>query len=242
MILLDDREGSSDLSSLLRELGISVETSRLESGDAMMIGHGPSGMVSVGVEVKQVHDMLSSIATGRFSGHQLPSMLETYDYQWLVVEGLSREETSTGILQVPAGRGLWKDAVIGSRTFMYRELECFLMSLELRTSVKWRSTVSRRSTASFLAHLHHWWTSKEWDDHRSHLSLYQGGDAACLSKASLVRRVACQLPGIGWKKSGLVAAKFKSVKILANATEDEWKSIEGIGKKLSRKIVSDISE
>jgi ERCC4-type nuclease len=49
-------------------------------------------------------------------------------------------------------------------------------------------------------------------------------------------KVAAQLPLVGWKKAGYVAKRFKSVQAMMEASEKEWREVEGIGKVLAKRI------
>ena len=59
-----------------------------------------------------------------------------------------------------------------------------------------------------------------------------------LLRPSLVRRIAKELTGIGWQRSGDVDEKFKSVREMVAATEKDWLKIPGIGKKTAKSVVS----
>jgi ERCC4-type nuclease len=58
-----------------------------------------------------------------------------------------------------------------------------------------------------------------------------------LVRPSLLRRVAYELPGIGWERSGEVARHFGSVREMCTAPVEEWESIEGIGRKTAQGVV-----
>ena len=61
-------------------------------------------------------------------------------------------------------------------------------------------------------------------------------DKALLTKPSLCRMVAAQLPGIGWEKSKPIAQKYRTVEELVTATPDELQELDGIGKTLASGI------
>ena len=58
---------------------------------------------------------------------------------------------------------------------------------------------------------------------------------------SLVRRVAKELPGIGWERSLLVEETFDSVRTMVNAPLEEWLEIEGIGKGIATKVQEELA-
>jgi len=245
VILLDRRIGSSDLYSPLRKLDVPVELVTLDSGDAAWLGRGPEeAPVPVGIEIKRVSDLISSITSGRLSGHQLPKLIREYQHAWLIVEGRYRA-SAEGVLETPQG-ATWAPHM-GSRgsgqAFTYRELEAFLTTLEMRAGLHLRRTFDRTETAVLLATLYQWWTGKAWHEHRAHLALHSPvRDAGLLYKPSLRRRIAAELPGIGISKSGAVADHFPTVRALVDASPEEWTAIPGIGKTLATRITEALNE
>lgn len=247
MIIVDDRAGSNRFPALLRPLGLKVVLGRLEYGDFSWLGEGPGGApVTIGVEHKRLDDLLQSITTGRFAGHQLPGLLQSYDHTYLIIEGLWRPCPTSGLLQVRAGRD-WVDQGRGARRWMYRDIEHWIMTMELKGGVIVRRTSTSDETARLLHALYGWW-SKGWDDHRSHLVLSQAHainrshDPALLSKPSLVRRVANELPGIGWDRSAAVASHFPTVLDMVLATPKDWAKVPGIGKTTSTRVVDALTK
>lgn len=241
MIHVDDRTGSADLIHLLRPMSVPARIQRLDYGDLAFIGNGPEGCpVPVGIEVKAVPDMLQSMATGRLSGHQLPGLLGAYEQVWLVVEGEYRPSPRDGVLEVhrqKGGRGYWAPAIAGrDRRFMYRELDNYLTTLEIKAGVKFRRTTSRHETARVVADLYHWWCSRDFEDHRSHIQLHQPPDHALIRKPTLLRQVAACLPGVGWKKSQAVEKHFGSTYAMVTADPPAWAEIDGIGKTMANTI------
>jgi ERCC4-type nuclease len=73
---------------------------RMQFGDFSWLGNGPDGAPwSIGVERKTIGDMIQSITSDRFSGHQLPGLLNTYNAVYVLVEGLYRPDQRTGVLE-----------------------------------------------------------------------------------------------------------------------------------------------
>ena len=242
MILVDDRIGSADLIGHLRHWGVPCELTRLEYGDACFDGNGPTGPIYCGIEIKKVHDALSCMGDGRFAGRQLPGLISSYDRVWLFVEGHYYPDFSTGLLRMEGRDGSrhTKEVTMGARRFMYRDLDNWCTTMEVRANIRIRRTRDRIETARGLADLAGWF-AKDWNDHTSHLALHEDQpDGAILIKPSLCRKVAAQLPGIGWKRSGDVAAKFKTVITLAEALQQEWETIPGIGKGIAEKVYNAI--
>src|SRR5574341_1238250 len=107
MILLDDRAGSKDLAPFMPK-SVPFTLTRLEYGDVAFSGRGPSGVCTVGVEIKKIPDLVDCIYSGRFAGHQLPGMLDTYDYCYLLVEGATRAG-KLGTLEYRRAGGKWAE-------------------------------------------------------------------------------------------------------------------------------------
>jgi ERCC4-type nuclease len=116
-------------------------------------------------------------------------------------------------------------------------LHGFLLTLQVKLGVKVMQTGTLHQTISWLLALNHWWTQKEWEDHRAHLAFDNSAALALISRPSLVRRVAKELPGIGWGRSGAVARHFRSVVDMVCAPQKEWEDIDGIGKTTASKVV-----
>jgi ERCC4-type nuclease len=153
-----------------------------------------------------------------------------------------RANPSTGILEKLAN-GKWYEVRLGRQAFMHSELDRFLCSLEIKSPIHVRHTGSIHETAVAIWNLYHWFTSKEWSEHKSFNVLYNPvqSPVGLIVKPSLVRRVASQLDGVGWERSGQVAKHFGSVVDLAIATEKDWDKIPGIGKVLSKRIAEAIN-
>ena len=246
-ITIDPRAGSAQLEPLLRRRGVPVELGRLEFGDVAFCGTGPRGVpLTVTAEVKVLGDLLACIQDSRFSGHQLPGMLQTYDEVWLLVIGIFRARARDGVLeyQVQRGKseGYWKDASHGRRrSFLWHDLQMWLHTLTHKAGVRVAIVDDYEMAANWVQVLHSWWT-RGWDEHESHLAVYDSMrgelfDRALLVRPSISRMIAAQLPNVGRTRSAAVAARFKSVADMVSASETDWASIDGIGKLSAQKIV-----
>lgn len=234
MIVVDDRTGSVELVRHLPKDQCVVK--RLEFGDFCWEGRGPEGVPwMIGVERKTVNDLLSCIATNRFTDHQLPGMLSTYNVSYLMLEGLVKYDLSDGVVKSYHG-GEWVPAGFGARQFHVTEVLGFLNSLAIMTGIHVWQTQSERETAAYLLAFHRWWTQKEFDAHKSHL---QSGHKATplITRMSMLRRWASELPGIGYGKSGLVERHFKSPIAMVNSTIEDWLEIPKIGKVIAANVI-----
>lgn len=246
MILLDNRGGSTASSSashyptLLSSLIPGSVLTRLDSADVAFTG---TRGVTVGVELKKVTDAVSCMFSGRLADLQLPAMAESYDIRYLIIEGLYRAEPKTGVLQRYQGElarwGSWRDTIAGRNRIMYSAFEMWLHTLSEQGGARLERTADVAATASLLQALHVWW---QREDHSSMNVMHLNQeDSAALSRPTVMRRIAAQLPHIGWKRSAVVAQKFRSVAEMAAATEEDWLSIDGIGKGIAKSVVESIN-
>jgi len=231
LILVDDRSGSSELAPLLQ----SAELTRLDYGDFAWVGNGPHGPAIVGVERKTLLDLLSSIQSGRLSGHQLVGMTNAYDWSYLLVEGVWRPDMRTGILQRISRGGKWIEAAKGARRFMARDLFNFFQTVTIMCGVVVVKTGNMDETAKWLQSAAGWW-GKPWEGHRSHLQFTKPSRHAQLRKPSPVVRMASQLDGVGWDKARRLGEEFPTIMDLVLAGGRDLMRVDGIGPKLAARI------
>lgn len=229
MLLVDDRVGSKDLAAPLNRY-TEVRLTRLDAGDVAFAGNGPDGLWFVGIEVKTVHDFLNGVFTGRL-GFQLTMMETHYNFGYLILEGLIRP-SKDGKLEIYRG-GSWRLLTIGSITVTVSELMKMANTVAVCSGTPVWFTKTRADTVGLIATLHAWW-QEPWDSHTSDKPKPRTG---IFRRAPLVRRVAAELPGIGWQRSKVVAEHFRTVYNMVNAPTDEWTKIRGIGKKTATNVV-----
>lgn len=259
MLLIDNRAGSKDLYPLLVGRGLPCSLTRMDYGDVAFLGVGHNEIpIQVGIEVKTVQDVVNSLATGRFAGHQLPGLVNSYDQVWLLIEGLWRANAKTGILESRIihknGKVDWHPIQAGTRRFMYADLLSWLFTVTTKGGIRWCAVSNWNEATIWLSGLYAWWT-KGWDNHQSHLAFHDGtrhgspykrdkaammvaslSDKALLVRPSLCRMVAAQLPGVGWEKSKGITEKFRTVESLVAASPDELMDVDGVGPKLAKGI------
>jgi ERCC4-type nuclease len=117
----------------------------------------------------------------------------------------------------------------------------WFLSMQLKAGIRLAIVDDYDQAANWLQCLHAWW-SRGWDDHESHLAMHDGMrdqlfDRALLTRPTVTRCMAAQIPAVGRVRSAAVAARFKSPCEMVNASEKEWASIDGIGKLSAQKIV-----
>jgi ERCC4-type nuclease len=238
VILLDDRSGSVELAPLLPPELVKIE--RLQFGDAAFTGNGPGGVDLIGIERKGLHDFINSADSGRLQGHQLPGLLASYNHVYIILEGLWRPGDN-GMLE-EWRRGGWQELQKGSRRYPTSLIDNLLNTLSVVTGVIVRQTSNQKQTASLIHHLYLWW-QKDWEKHRGYVGFnVPPAPVSLLRKPSLVRRIAKELPLIGWERSDKVAKRFPTVASMLLADEKEWREVEGIGKVLANAVVKSIWE
>lgn len=241
MITVDPRVGSIDLQPLLASLHVKTEIRTLKYGDFCWEGQGPKGACMIGVERKRVRDFIASCRDCRLQDTQLSGMLEVYDYSFLVVEGVVRANPEDGLLEQSVKHGHWRPVLLGSTAFSYHEFHGRLATLGMKTPLHIIRTGGPSETAQELVFWHHWWADKEWDAHKSLHGFHTPPDpSGSIFRPGLVRRVAKELPGIGWDRSRAVAAEFSTVRELACAPVQRWVQIPGIGDTTAAKVVAAI--
>jgi ERCC4-type nuclease len=111
-------------------------------------------------------------------------------------------------------------------------------------------TPDQTASVQFITSLHSWWTNKEFEEHRAHLHPDESGAPTRLLRKPktqaersrlLVEEASSRLEGIGYGKAAKVKKKFDTLQQMANATPDQWRTIDGIGVVLSRRVVRDIT-
>lgn len=244
MIQIDDRTGSDRLGASIRKRKVKTDMCRLDFGDAAFIGSGPGGRpVSVGIEYKIVSDALKCITDGRFAGHQLIGLTQSYEVVILLLEGRTRPDAREGLLQVQHDKGYWYDARVGQRSFMYHALDNWLLTLSFKAGIRVIRTGNLDESAAAVIDLFRWWTDKEYEAHRSHLALVDDlNDRVSMIRPNIVRRMAKELPGVGWDRSNTVSKRFRTPMDMCMADERDWSALDGIGKKTAQGIIRAIQE
>lgn len=237
MIQIDTRAGSNALIPYFRPYDVEIQPTVLEFGDLAFSGEGKECGVAVGIEHKSPHDLVNSMRSNRLSGHQLPGLMDMYDYVFLCVEGPWRCG-GRGELEVLAGKGWVPMSTGGSRPILYREVSSYLTTLELKCGVDVIRTVNAQETAAWVVGLYHWF-QKPWGKHDAWEAIYKPdiGDNQRSRRGSLVRRVvgpvglvAADFPGVS-KKAWEFEKVFRTVEDMVNADTKRLQKVEGVGKK-----------
>lgn len=224
---IDNRAGSKDYIDPLRRRGVEVEETTLEAGDMEILGNGPEGSTLIGVEHKKLPDLFQCIRNGRFA-EQLRKMREYYEVSWILIEG--RMHMSNGSLYVLNHRNRWFKQPGG---LGLSEVFAYILTMTQAGGILLAQTEDQEQSVEWLRSLNNWWTAKEWAKHRAHLDHYRPEDIGGnpLEGPSFVHKVAFQAPGLGAQRAYSVSQQFETVEDMVNATEAEWSSIPGVGKK-----------
>lgn len=228
MLLVDYREGSADLLKPLQRMGLPAEETDLGMGeggpvaDLAFTGQGPGGKaVSVGVEFKKLGELVGSLRTERLQGEQLLSMRRHYDFCWLLIEGELLYD-QTGRLLRRAGRRSTKP-LAGSMTV--GELQKRILGLHLRGGLNPWHTQTRKDSLKWIEALYRTWTDTAWDEHTSHLGIFQPPTPIPVSPFRQI--IIKHIPGVGYRGSRAVEKRFGGDLGRAwNATLHDWSSIE----------------
>jgi ERCC4-type nuclease len=247
MLLVDYRAGSKELVVPLRHLGLTVDETTLDFGDVAFQGRGDKDApVDVGIEFKQLEELLASLRSGRFVGHQLIGLRNTFEHSWLLVEGEYRVDTQSGLIltlqwSVKKRR---KDWLPVRPRFTISELEKQMLTLQLKGGLHVQFTQTRTDSLRYLHNLYRWFTDVAFDAHTSHLAIYR---APTLLPISVFRQVVSGIPGVGFKASLAAEKRFKTIRRAVNARPEEWAAVstigdDGKGKRLGEKVASRIDK
>jgi len=247
VILVDRRDGnpklgsrSKEMVSIIRRIGIPCELATLPYADFAFEGNGPGRRVTVGVELKTLHDMLNCIDDSRYSASQKVGMKKLYDASFLILEGVFKPHDPEGFLmegfQGGASYGYCK---YRSQRVLYSKLRRYLFSVSL-SGVHVLYSRDIIQTCWDVAELQQYF-SKSWDQHTSMLETQKLAIPSLDIHPPLVRRWAAEIGGIGVKHSMAAEALFNKPITLAKAGELDWMRIEGIGVKTARRIVKEIN-
>lgn len=237
---IDPRAGSKELMKH-EPVKSSAEFCFLDFGDAMIVGNGPNGATLVGVEVKSIWDLISSIDTGRLQATQLPGLLRTYEHSALLYYGQTRMGRS-GELEMWRAHGRqrgWHVFKLGTRAVPYGYLEAFLWEVAL-LGVHVQRVDDERTAAAWLGVLHRWW-SKDWTAHKGLRTLDRSRDVSLMPNMDAAThqrvKIAAQLPGVGYDRAVNAANHFGSVREMINADADAWTSVRGVGRVIAKAVV-----
>lgn len=219
MLLIDSRVGSIDLAEPLSAMGLPVEITELSYADVAFMGHGDDDMmVAIGIELKKLPDLMSSLRTGRLSGHQLPGLLAAYDHVVLLIEGVWAPDAQ-GRITVPRR---WGKAYTVLPGMPVSEMEKRVTTLDFCGGMRVRHTPSRAVTLHVIANAYRWWTDGK-ERHQSHLTPHTAHSFLPLSD---FRQTVMKFPSIGMAASKGVEDYFSgNLQAAVMASVEDWAEI-----------------
>lgn len=225
MLFVDDRAGSCELAEPLRKLGLPVETTRLDFGDVMWEGRGEKGApVLVGVEFKQLRELVQALRTERLQGYQMPGMRDTYKYSYLLVEGELHYNRRGLLTTQRRSRFGGRENGVMPGQMTVQELLKRRNVLHLCGGLTPIITTCRQDTLQEILALYRTWTDQDLDKHKSHIAAYE---APSLIAISDFRRSVKTFPHVGTRFSKVVEDYFcGDLTRAVCATVDEWASLE----------------
>jgi len=237
MILVDSRVGSAEFAKLLpKDI---CEVTFLEYADFMIEGKGYDGAAHlVGIERKTLSDFVQSINSGRLINHQLPGLLNNYNTVYIILEGMFKYDLKSGNVMHRVGKS-WIPVQYGKTTYKVNRIVGVLNTLSVTKNVIVIRTTGKTETARYLISLHHWWTSKNLEEHTS--AEVKDIQPIQLTRQPMTYRIALQLPGIGAKKAMEIAKHFKTPLALVTASAYEYMQIPVIGKGIAKRIVEELN-
>lgn len=244
MILIDPRAGSGqaarggDLLPYIQALKVKAEKAPLSYGDAAFEGNGPKGRIAIAVERKQIADVLNCVDDARFAGHQNIGLKQLYQVSILMVEGVWKPDTTTGYLMECVSTLTWRPFRYRSQYARYSKLFRYLLSVQM-SGTPVIITRDIEHTAFNIVEIYQYF-QKKWDDHTALLEVQKVAIPDMNERPTLVRRWASDLDGIGVKKSQDAEKLFKSGIQLAQAGEEDWLRIKGLGVATAQNIVKQI--
>ncbi len=224
--------------------------------DVCFWGRGEGGTVlRVACERKKTGDLAQCIYNGRLLYQAQVAKENGIDVFCLIVEGRVRSSPDDGLLEVPVWginprtmhrAEIWTPV---KPTITYSRFDQYLTELDYLAGIIVKRSFDVKETAAIIKAL--------WDNFQTpperHQSLKQmfkpAPPTVQLVRPSLTRRIASELDGIGWERSGAVAQYFKSVTEMVNAGVEEWENIVTIddkdksrrlGRRVAEKVVAQI--
>lgn len=219
--------------------------SSLDSADIAFSANGPDGDIMVGIELKSISDLASSLISKRLQGigGQIPRMLEEYHVSFLLIYGRYRPGPN-GELQVfkpstPKRKAGFYSLTLGSRTISYSYITAFLSGVSLYyTGVHSHRVESLQEAAIWISILYSNWT----EPYSKHKSLRCINDSSQPEESKL-RSVGMEnqdrnprwkqkvktfstLPGVGFERAVAMADKFPSVRAGINASIQQLETVE----------------
>jgi ERCC4-type nuclease len=226
VIYLTTAANDRDLVRLFGDLAMAVP---IPYGDFIFHGKVNGEVVRVCGERKKFSDLVACINDGRHVQQVQSAHEADFQYYFLVLEAIWRETKDGEDTEFMQGNR-WIRAGMS-----YQRVDAYLNELTYLMGVTVKYSKSSRETVRIVRGMHDF-----FEDTEAHSSLKKFYSApmspVLLTRPSLVRRVAKELPDIGWERSFTIEQRWSTVREMVNAPADEWIELEGIGKGIASKI------
>ena len=235
---------------------IHISSRPLANGDVEFYGTGPNDtMLSIGIEIKNIPDLISSLASARLQSvdGQLQSMIHDsrYDVNILLVYGRYRETDDGGIqiLKKTNGQWRWKKQYVDDRT-KYHKIQSFLTQCQL-SGVLVEKKENIKEVARYILSTYCWF-QKPWHEHKqmktfSNISMQSTRRRLSTfpdlnRKESFLRRVriARCFPRIDFERALSLAYAFPNIIEMIDACVGDLIKIPGIGRVVANEYVDSV--
>ncbi len=252
VLYVTDEPNDRDLANALGPAAIVLP---VKHGDVNFYGYadGDGKPIRVCVERKHLRDLCGCIYSGRYLAQVRAAYAAGFRYQVLVVEADTvRPGPDTGLVETLAFTQVRQSGGLGLRQSLrrswqavtprisYSQFDQFLTEIQRDLGVIYKRSHNVAETAAII---HALWRNcqRAPDQHHSLRTFYTPAyKVDLLQRPGLVRRVAKELSGVGWERSGEIARRFRSVQEMCSAGVSDWMQIPGIGRTLARRIVCEL--
>jgi len=229
MLLLDNRIGSKHLYHRLSDR-IPVSLEKLEFGDAAFRSADEK---QIGIEIKTIDEILADFSNNRFTGFQIPGLIDTYDTVYLAIQGIWKCSAYGRVLIF---KGSWREPLYPPGGTGYGTVVKRLNSFMLLGNLRLFYPNGDKETAEWLIALYQWYQIK-LRQHTSLSTFYVKPPTGVTFKVpSLFQQMIKPIPGLGWKKTDALGSSFGTMEQLLRASEPELAEVEGIGPVLAKEI------
>lgn len=201
-IIVDRREHKSMIKALVKE-DIDIEKKQLDIADFIIQTKNLNNKIqTVGIERKTTQDLLNSIIDKRLI-NQLIILKENFDLPLVIIEGTEN--------------------IYSLRNFHPNSIRGMISSIALDFQIPIIYTRNYKDTAKYLKLI-----AKRLGKARRPLSLLPKRIPLTLKEQQVY--IVESLPGVGPTIAKSLLKKFKTIKKIVNATEEQLKKVDKIGK------------
>lgn len=229
---LNDRE-------LIRLFGGLAVLAPIPHGDFCFFGKdvgkkdGADNNIRICGERKRTGDLINCVTySGRYLQQWRKAKEAGFERQFLVVEDDPPTRPSEdGLLEVRKGTE-WTPY---EPRIMYRRIAMYLHELANYLQVQIIKSRGAWETVCQVVALYQMYQTPP-EEHDSLKQFYVQPQPALqlYGEPSLLRRMAKELPGIGWIRSEAVEKAMGTVERMATATLEQWEAVPGVGEKIAR--------